>query len=181
MKTVIYYFTGTGNSLFVAKELQKLIPETELIPIAEAIKSHNYITKGKAIGFVFPCHGLTIPLPVRTFLKRIDPGSADYFFAIATRGGTIFRGFHTINHFLRKHKKCLNADILINMGLNDPKLKFFTDLTADELDLLEESVLHELKKIQSVVINKETNHDVLLSKFHPRYFPMLFEELMILP
>jgi flavodoxin len=29
MTTEIYYFSGTGNSLYVAKELQKLIPEAD--------------------------------------------------------------------------------------------------------------------------------------------------------
>jgi ferredoxin len=34
MSIELYYFTGTGNSLRVAKELQKRIPEIELRPIA---------------------------------------------------------------------------------------------------------------------------------------------------
>ena len=32
-KVEIYYFSGTGNSLHLARELQKRIPETKLIPI----------------------------------------------------------------------------------------------------------------------------------------------------
>jgi len=38
MNTEIYYFSGTGNSLHVAKELQKRIPETNLIPIVSLLK-----------------------------------------------------------------------------------------------------------------------------------------------
>ena len=34
MNTEIYYFSGTGNSLFIAKEAQKRIPDSEILPIA---------------------------------------------------------------------------------------------------------------------------------------------------
>jgi len=37
MSTEIYYFSGTGNSLHVAKELQKRLPETNLIPIVSLL------------------------------------------------------------------------------------------------------------------------------------------------
>ena len=34
MKTVIYYFTGTGNSLVAARMLQEQVADAELVPIA---------------------------------------------------------------------------------------------------------------------------------------------------
>jgi hypothetical protein len=33
VSTEIYYFSGTGNSLHVARELQKRLPDAELVPI----------------------------------------------------------------------------------------------------------------------------------------------------
>jgi hypothetical protein len=42
---------------------------------------------------VFPTHGMVSPIPVRNFLKKADLSSAEYLFAIATRGGTKFLGF----------------------------------------------------------------------------------------
>jgi flavodoxin len=42
----IYYFSGTGNSLYVAKELQKRIPESNLIPIVSLLKRHVIETNG---------------------------------------------------------------------------------------------------------------------------------------
>ena len=38
MNTEIYYFSGTGNSLFVAKELQKRLTDSNLIPIIGLLK-----------------------------------------------------------------------------------------------------------------------------------------------
>ena len=50
----IYYFSGTGNSLYVAKELQKRIPETNLIPIVSLLSKDIIKTDGETVGFVFP-------------------------------------------------------------------------------------------------------------------------------
>lgn len=38
MKTIIYWFSGTGNSLSVAKELAKQCGDTELIPMVKALR-----------------------------------------------------------------------------------------------------------------------------------------------
>ena len=56
MSTEIYYISGTGNSQHLAKEMQKRIPETELIPIVSLFDYDIIKTSGKAIGFVFPVH-----------------------------------------------------------------------------------------------------------------------------
>jgi ferredoxin len=150
----IYYFSGTGNSLYVARELKNLLPDVELIPIVGAIKSKNFVTKAKNVGFIFPCHGLTIPIPVRNFLKKINVVSSDYFFAIVTRGGTVFRGFHIIDNCLKKQGKSLNAAFTINMALNDPKLEYFTVPTKDELDVLEINAIRKLKLVKRVILSK---------------------------
>jgi len=34
MKTIIYYFTGTGNSLAVAKKIAAVLGDCDLVPIA---------------------------------------------------------------------------------------------------------------------------------------------------
>lgn len=80
----IYYFSGTGNSLYIAKELQKRIPEINLISIVSLLKKDNIETNAKTVGFVFPIHRMTIPIPVKKFLKKLYLKSASYIFAIAT-------------------------------------------------------------------------------------------------
>ncbi|HJX02041.1 MAG TPA: EFR1 family ferrodoxin [Candidatus Humimicrobiaceae bacterium] len=159
METEIYYFSGTGNSLFVAKKLQELLPDSELIPIVKRIEENNYDIKGKNAGFVFPCHGLTIPIPVRDFLKRIEAASVAYFFVIATRGGTVFKGFEVIEDYLKRQGKHLNAAFAINMGLNDPKLGYFAIPTKDELDTIEKNALKKLEEIQKIILTREEYQD----------------------
>ncbi|MDD3656088.1 MAG: hypothetical protein PHI72_04895 [Atribacterota bacterium] len=51
MKTEIYYFSGTGNSLYMARELQKKIPNSSLIPIIRLLPTKAIIkTNAEAIG-----------------------------------------------------------------------------------------------------------------------------------
>ena len=37
----MYYFSGTGNSLYVAKELQKRVQEANLIPIVSLLNKDD--------------------------------------------------------------------------------------------------------------------------------------------
>ncbi|MBY9007378.1 MAG: EFR1 family ferrodoxin [Candidatus Lokiarchaeota archaeon] len=173
MTTEIYYFSGTGNSFYIARELNQQIPDTKIIPIAALLngdsrsnvmvgmdeKDKKIKTKGNSVGFVFPCHGLTIPIILRKFLKKINVKSSDYFFAIVTRGGTIFRGFPKINKFLKKQGKILNASFVINMGTNDPKLKSFSVPSDEELKNIEINVQQKLKLIKKTIIHQENYQD----------------------
>ena len=183
MTTEIYYFSGTGNSLYVARELQQRIPDSTLVPIAALLnessnakvrvdeKDKKIKTTAETIGFVFPCHGLTIPIPVRIFLRNLDLTTSEYLFAIATRGGTIFRGFSTIDKIIDKQGKYLHTSFIINMGMNDPKLKSFTVPTSEELKAIEMNVQQKLNLIQNTIINHETYHEdtsgVTFSRFSP--------------
>jgi len=69
MSTEIYYFSGTGNSFYVAKELQKRMIDSKLIPIVSLLKREIIDVHGETVGFVFPLHAMTVPIPVKIFLK----------------------------------------------------------------------------------------------------------------
>ena len=60
MSSEVYYFSGTGNSLHVAKELQKRIPQTDLIPITGLLNKEVIKTNGRTVGYCIPdssCYG----------------------------------------------------------------------------------------------------------------------------
>lgn len=77
----VLYFTGTGNSLYVAKRLGG-----EQISIAQAEKMKNYTYEDDVVGFVYPCYALGTPRIMREFLKKITV-KAEYTFAVMTFGG----------------------------------------------------------------------------------------------
>jgi flavodoxin len=88
ISTEIYYFSGTGNSLHIARELQKRVPGTKLTPILRLEDEENIKTTTDAIGLVFPQYASMAPKIVEKFVKKLNLESAKYIFAVVTRGRT---------------------------------------------------------------------------------------------
>ena len=68
---MIFYFTGTGNSGFIAEELSKILKD-EIISIADLMKKSenlSFTLKDKeSIGFVFPVYAWGPPRMVEDFI-----------------------------------------------------------------------------------------------------------------
>lgn len=82
----IFYFTGTGNSLQVARNLAQHFDNCELVPIISALKSNAFIIEDDVVGFICPLHFQSIPTIVEDFINKIDLSSASYIFTVITRG-----------------------------------------------------------------------------------------------
>jgi flavodoxin len=73
---MIFYFTGTGNSLWVAKSMAEAFSE-KLLAISDYVNGVTItlpeltLTSGERIGFVFPVHSWGIPPIVRKFVKQL--------------------------------------------------------------------------------------------------------------
>ena len=95
MKTIIYYFTGTGNTLAVARALAAELGDTELIPLRKAMYYGGFAPKADAVGIAFPVHFLNMPAIVRQFVFNILFEGTPYIFGLATcgerPGGALFR------------------------------------------------------------------------------------------
>lgn len=151
MSIKICYFSGTGNSYFIAKKINEYFEDSEMIPIVKALKDRNKAIEGQKIIIVFPIYALTIPIPVRIFLEEANFKNATYFCAIATRLGVKFSDFKRINKLIKPHK--LNAHFIINMGSNDVKVKNYKCPSDIEL---EKTALEEINRITRVIKNNET-------------------------
>ncbi len=76
----ILYFTGTGNSLYIAKSLGG-----ELYSIPKMVKEGQYTFKDDKIGIVFPLYAWSVPPNVIAFLQKAT-FECDYLFAVITYG-----------------------------------------------------------------------------------------------
>ena len=95
----IFCFTGTGNSLAVAKTIAG--ESGNIISIPQVVDGGNLNFKDDAIGIVFPTYGLAMPNMVRKFLSRAK-FDTKYLFGIATYGNA--RGGHGgVTDNLQKH------------------------------------------------------------------------------
>jgi len=75
----IFYFTGTGNSLFAAREIANSMG-AKLISIPQAIHEQK-VYSDDCIGFVYPQYANGLPKMVRSFITS-NSFEADYFFAV---------------------------------------------------------------------------------------------------
>ena len=87
---MIFYFTGTGNSLYAA---QKLADEGEkIISIIDALrrKAFHYVLKEKEkLGFVFPVYFYTVSDPVLEFVRNLKVENAGFVYAVIPCGASI--------------------------------------------------------------------------------------------
>ena len=171
-KVEIYYFSGTGNSLHVARELQKRIPDTDLIPVLSLLNKEEIETKGESIGFVFPVYLTSTPDPVRRFLKKIDLKSAQYIFAVTTNCGYPGKVGMYLEKLFKKRGKNIDFYFTLKMVGNSPKgvmpsfmikQDWASRITKDKISALEFEVQNELDTICKTIINKEKN----IGKYNP--------------
>lgn len=95
MKTIIYYFTGTGNTLAAARMLAEELGDTKLIPLRRAMYYGGFAQEADAVGIAFPVHFMDMPAIVRQFVFNILFNEDSYLFGLATcgqrPGGALFR------------------------------------------------------------------------------------------
>lgn len=158
--TEIYYFSGTGNSFFVAKELTKRLDNAKLIPIVSLLKNDHITINAETVGFIFPIHGLTLPLVLKSFLRKIILKDVEYIFAVATRGGTKCLAFDKMNkQFMKRDRKKLDSSFIITMPSNDPKFEVYDVPADEEISASKKNVQNITNTIAKIIENKEQHFD----------------------
>ncbi|BBF43671.1 ferredoxin [Lachnospiraceae bacterium KM106-2] len=76
----VIYFTATGNSLYVAKNIGG-----NLLSIPQILKKEERKIQDDVIGLIFPVYGLCVPPYIKEFLGKVTLQS-DYIFSILTYG-----------------------------------------------------------------------------------------------
>lgn len=86
MKSVVYYFTGTGNNLQVAKQIAEALPNCQLISMGKG--RHDSTVAYDYIGFVYPTYAFNLPRRVVQFIKEmsLEKSKNAYFFAVTGCG-----------------------------------------------------------------------------------------------
>ena len=100
MKSVIYYFTGTGNSQNTARIIAKEIGGAELISVKQDAKNAP-ATDADMIGFICPIYEWDIPTPMEKFIKELEINPNAYIFSVVTYIAIHGRCFETIEEILK--------------------------------------------------------------------------------
>jgi len=118
MNTNIYYFSGTGNSLKIAKDLSNNLQNSKVIRICENNQKIISDTLSERIGFVFPVYFRGLPHMVESFIKNLKVNPKTYFFAVANFGSYAALTFHQIDKLLKSKGARLSANFSIAMPGN---------------------------------------------------------------
>lgn len=88
MSAVIYFYSGTGNSLWTARRLAEELGDIAVHPIAKMEKVTTDVS-GTVAGLVFPVHMWGVPRKVLQFVDLLPVDSSKYYFAVAVNGGQV--------------------------------------------------------------------------------------------
>ena len=102
---MIFYFSGTGNTRWVATEIAKAIGE-ELLFIPDLLRENRFeftLKEGERLGFCFPTHGWQPPRIVREFIRQLLlDRQPDYCWALTTCGDNMGEAMTILNKELAK-------------------------------------------------------------------------------
>jgi len=116
---MIFYFSATGNSQYVAQCVAEAAGE-RLIALPEAVKSRSYhydVSAEKRIGFVVPVYYYGLPSILNFFLEKLqlEGYSEQYVFVVLTCGGSTGDAAGQLHKLLKKKGITLSAQFAVPM------------------------------------------------------------------
>jgi len=117
MSATIFYYTGTGNSLWVARRVADELGDAELFSIAE-YKDENKSINSEIVGLVFPVHIWGVPAPMIQFINTLKGSSPEYVFAIAVNAGQVSNTLVQLKKIMTENRLNLSAGFEIKMPSN---------------------------------------------------------------
>ena len=153
---MIFYFTGTGNSLYAA---QKLADEGEkIVSIVDALRSKAYhytLNEGEKLGFVFPVYFYTVSDPVLELVRKLTVENAGFVYAVIPCGASIGAAGGLLKSELKKRGLELQrVDALV---VPDGALIFYDIDSPDKMEKQLEAATKELASIKQAIDRGEGN------------------------
>lgn len=171
MKTKIFYFTGTGNSLSVAKGIGNELEDAELVSIP-AVVNGNIGFNIPVIGIVFPVYMWGMPKMVVDFVQKLEINKDQYVFAVATCAGQPGETLVQLQKLLQTMGADLQAGFAVKEASNTiQKDNFFikTAMLIEKNSKITRSGKERISEIVEVIKNKKEHEpetsSALLNKF----------------
>lgn len=98
---IIYYFSGTGNSLHTATRIAESINGAELVNMRCDPKEASS-EDADVIGFVCPVYEWDVPGTVKDFIRQLKVNPKAYIFMIVTYIAVLGKSFETVEKLMTK-------------------------------------------------------------------------------
>jgi ferredoxin/flavodoxin len=117
MNPEIYYFSSTGNSYLIARDLAAKT-NGKLIPVASLLDQKTVSPAADVIGIVFPVYFTRTPVIIEEFAGKLQNIGNKYIFAVCNYGGGTGDSLKILDEKLRLHGGRLSAKYGIHMTQN---------------------------------------------------------------
>jgi ferredoxin/flavodoxin len=170
MSTEIYYFTSTGNSLVVARDIAERTNGT-LTSIASTRDRTKISTDADAIGLVFPVYyaslgGSGLPRIVERFARKLEAIGSKYLFAVCTHSGAPVDTIENLNRIIQSRGGELAVGFAVQTGVPyTPSAKIGYALFHQELQM--DRLADDVKR-RALFAAWRTKLDVLERQIHAR-------------
>lgn len=171
MIILIFYFTGTGNSLYVARDIainngEKLVSISA--ELNKANESYEYELKdSETIGFIFPIYAWGAPKMVLDFINKVKLSNYknNYTFSVATCGSNIGNAIKVVEGHLKNKGMILNSGFSMKMPNN-----YIVMGDVDSKDVEKQKLLladASLIEINNIIKNRESGVFTIEKGFFP--------------
>lgn len=154
---MILYFSATGNSLHVARQLAG--KEERLISIPDAIDKELYeydVEAGETVGIISPTYNWTIPSVVEQFLQklRLNYDRKPYIYYVGTFGTTTGAAAAMANKYM-KAKGCA-FDAMFDVKMPDTWTPMFDLSDEEHVKEMNCRAEEQIQKVKEQIANKVT-------------------------
>jgi len=118
MVSNIYFFSSTGNSLVVARDLAGELGDSKIIPVPEAVLQPEISLDAEVNVVVFPVYIWGLPRIISSFIRKIKNPAEKRIYAVATFGGFPAGTLNQLEEELKAAGASLSAGFAIRMPGN---------------------------------------------------------------
>lgn len=153
---MIFYFTGTGNSLYAAKALAG--DGEEIVSIIDALREKRFrytLKDNEPLGFVFPVYYYTVSDPVLELIRNLQVENASFVYAVIPCGASIGPAGGFLKSELKK--RGLELQRVDPLVVPDGALIFYDIDTPEKLSQQLEKAGEELQSIRVAIGQRRPN------------------------
>ncbi len=166
-KVEIYYFSGTGNSLAVARDIARRL-NGKLIPVMSVMDQDLIGKEADVIGMVFPIYDFKPPKLLADFIGKLADIGSKYLFAVSTYGVTPLKAMKKADADVAAQGGKLSAGFNVQMPHNgigygdisvDKQKEMFRnwdiklDVVADYVDARKEGCLETTNVMTGFILS----------------------------
>lgn len=181
MKTTLFYFSATGNSLSMARSIADELGECRVQSISTLMQKKFFNVTTPVVGFVFPVYAWGMPRMVAEFAANLHFQGKPYIFAVAGCVAIPGNSLCDLAKVLQKKEQKLSAGFTIGTGRSSLMQLNTLDKIIIRLDRKRKNIRNIEMRLPEIisVIRKQAIHNPETSSYLANLFGSMFHKLAV--